>query len=90
MFAVELSQHAQKFLDKLDKHIRERIEERLKRLGENPIPTDAKFICRANGDKVFRYRIGDYRALYKVKETERVVLIAKIDKRPRVYDRIDL
>ena len=31
--------------------------------------------------------MGGYRALYKVKEAEKIVLIAKIDKRPRVYDR---
>lgn len=54
---------------------------------DEPVPADAKFICRDNGEKVFRYRIGDYRALYKVKENEKVVLIAKIDKRPTVYDR---
>ncbi|HIH13988.1 MAG TPA: type II toxin-antitoxin system RelE/ParE family toxin [Nanoarchaeota archaeon] len=90
MFCVELSQHAQRFLNKLDAHIKLRIEERLKRLGENPVPSDVKFICRADGDKVFRYRIGDYRALYKVKETDKIVLIAKIDKRPRVYGRLDL
>jgi len=90
MFYVELSQHAQRFLEKSDAHIKLRIEERLKRLGENSVPSDAKFICRADGDKVFRLRIGDYRALYKVKEAEKIVLIAKLDKRPRVYDKLDL
>jgi len=55
----------------------------LKRLADNPIPSDAKFLGRHKGEKVFRYRIGDYRALYKVKE--KVVLIVKIDKRSRVY-----
>ena len=85
MYAVELSQRAQKFLEKLDKHLRARIEERLRRLGENPVPSDSKFITRENNDKIFRYRIGNYRALYKVKENEKVVLITKIDKRPRVY-----
>ena len=85
MYSVELSQKSQKFLDKLDKHIKERIEDRLKNLTENPIPSDAKFICRENGDKIFRYRIGDYRALYKVREKESIVLVTKIDKRPRVY-----
>ena len=86
MHYVELSQKAQKFLGKLDKTIRERIEERLRKLGPEPIPSDAKFIYRDNEDKVFRYRIGDYRALYKVKDKEKIVLIAKIDKRPRVYN----
>ncbi len=86
-YSVDLSQNAQKFLEKLDKSISMRIEQRLKRLGETPIPSDSKFICRYGNDKVFRYRIGDYRALYKVKDKEKIVLIAKIDKRPRVYER---
>ena len=73
-------------MDKLDRHIRERIETRLKNLSQTPIPSDAKFIVRDNdGDKIFRYRIGDYRALYKVKEKEKIVLVTKIDKRPRIY-----
>ena len=50
MHAVELSQKSQKFLEKLDKHIKERIEERLRKLGENPVPSDAKFICRDDAD----------------------------------------
>jgi len=87
VYAVELSQRAQKFLQKLDKHIGERIEDRLRKLGGNPIPSDAKFIARDDNDKVFRYRIGDYRALYKVKDNEKIVIVAKIDKRPRVYSR---
>ncbi|MBI1969050.1 type II toxin-antitoxin system RelE/ParE family toxin [Candidatus Woesearchaeota archaeon] len=87
MYAVDLSERAQKFLEKLDDHIRQRIEDRLRRLSEQPVPSDAKFIGREKGDKVFRYRIGDYRALYKVKEAENIVLVAKIDKRPRIYER---
>jgi mRNA interferase RelE/StbE len=86
VYNVELSQRAQKFLDKLDKHIKERIENRLRKLKENPIPSDAKFIGRDNNEMVFRYRIGEYRALYKVKEIQKIILIAKIDKRPRVYN----
>lgn len=86
MYEVHLSQAAQKVLERYDKQIQDRIKERLKRLAEIPIPTDAKFIARdENNEKIFRYRIGDYRALYKVKEN--IVLIIKIDKRPRVYER---
>ena len=85
MYSVELSQKSQKFLEKSDNNISQRIEDRLKNLAENPFPADAKFIYRDKGDKVFRYRIGDYRALYKVKDTEKIILVTKIDKRPRVY-----
>lgn len=80
-----MSQDAQGFLVKLDAHISKRIKERLTKLATFPVPTDAKFIIRQDSDKVFRIRIGDLRALYKVKEKENVILIAKIDKRPRVY-----
>ena len=85
MYSVELSQKASKFLDKLDKYLSERIKDRLKILSENPVPSDAKFINREDNDKVFRLRIGDYRALYKLKEKQKVILVAKVDKRPRVY-----
>ncbi len=88
MFQLHLSQNAQKFLDKLDNHISSRIILGLKKLMLNPIPSDAKFLYRdADNEKVFRVRIGDYRALYKVHQGNNVVLIAKIDKRPRVYDK---
>lgn len=58
----------------------------MKKLAENPVPSDAKFMGREEGEKIFRYRIGNYRALYKIKEQEKIVLITKIDKRPRVYE----
>jgi mRNA interferase RelE/StbE len=85
LYEVHLSQKAAKFLDKLDNQISDRIKSKLKSLSTNQVPSDSKFITRENGDKVFRIRIGDYRSLYKVKETEKIILVTKIDKRPRVY-----
>ncbi|MBI3033282.1 type II toxin-antitoxin system RelE/ParE family toxin [Candidatus Woesearchaeota archaeon] len=87
MYFVDLSQRADKFLDKLPNQQKERIQDRLKRLKDNPVPNDVKFIGRdGDGEKIFRYRIGDYRALYKIKDKEKIVLITKIDRRPHVYD----
>jgi len=64
------------------------VEERLKNLSSNPVPSDAKFIGRdKDTEEIFRYRIGEFRALYKVKDAEKIVLVAKIDKRPQVYER---
>ena len=85
MYSIVLSQKALHYLKELDKNIETRLRKRLKRLEENPVPTDTKFLGRHQNDKVFRYRIGDYRALYKIKDKEKVVLITKIDKRPKVY-----
>lgn len=85
MYLIEFSTKAKKFLTKLDKHIALRVAERLEKLTDNPVPSDVVFIGREGGDKVFRYRIGDYRALYKLKDSDKLILITKIDKRPRVY-----
>lgn len=88
MHNLEYSNKAKKFLKSLDKHIIERILNSLERLKNNPILSDSKFIGRdENGEKVFRCRMGDYRALYKLKESEKIILITKIDKKPRVYDK---
>lgn len=87
MFSIEFANQPNDFLRKLDKHILERIVKRIERLKDEPVPSDAKFIGRENGEKVFRYRIGSYRILYKLKEKDNVVLITKIDKRERVFDK---
>jgi len=86
MYFVELSVKAQEFLDKLNDDVRERIEKRLKNLENNPVPSDSKFIGRDDGEMVFRYRIGKFRALYKVKEVQKIILVTKIDKRDKVYN----
>lgn len=83
---VTLSVRAHKYVEKLAADTRHRLEERLKRLAQDPVPQDAKFLGRdALGERVFRYRVGAYRVLYKLKKDE--VLVAKIDKRPRIYRR---
>ncbi|MFH1276074.1 MAG: type II toxin-antitoxin system RelE/ParE family toxin [Candidatus Woesearchaeota archaeon] len=86
-YQIHLSDKVSRFLQKLDVHVKERLKLRLKNLEDNPVPSDAKFIVREGKDRIFRYRLGDYRALYKVKYSEGIVLIAKLDKRPRIYHR---
>jgi len=86
MYLVVYSVKAKEFMKKLDKNSAERVFSWIDNLRNNPFPQDSEFISRENGDKIFRYRIGDFRALYKIKENDKVVLIVKVDKRPRVYD----
>ena len=87
MHFLEFSNQAKKFLKGLDNSIIERILKRIEKLKQEAVPSDAKFIGRENNDKIFRYRIGNYRILYKIKEQEKNILIVKIDKREKVYDK---
>ncbi|MFA4975855.1 MAG: type II toxin-antitoxin system RelE/ParE family toxin [Candidatus Paceibacterota bacterium] len=86
MFELEYSKSSKKFLKSSEKELLSRIFSKLEMLKNNPVPSDAKFIGREDNDKIFRIRIGKYRILYRIKETEKIILVSKIDKRERVYD----
>ena len=58
----------------------DKIDETLK---DHAVPHDAKTIVGHHG--VFRIRIGDYRALYRINNADKKVVIIKLDKRSRVY-----
>ncbi|MBU2616942.1 MAG: type II toxin-antitoxin system RelE/ParE family toxin [Nanoarchaeota archaeon] len=86
VFKLNYSSQSRKFLRNLDKPIFKRIIVRLEKLEKEPIPSDSKFIGRDNGERVFRYRIGNYRVLYKIKEKNNILLVSRIDKRQRIYN----
>ena len=80
-FRIFLHKKASNFLEKLPKKDKERIIEKLKQL----IRLDIVKI--AGEPDTFRLRIGDYRALFKIYEREKTIVIVKIDIRGRVYRR---
>jgi mRNA interferase RelE/StbE len=87
MWKTEFTQTAEKQFDKLDKEIRrtlkryiiERLETELdpKRFGK-PLTGNLK--------EFWRYRIGDYRLIYKIQEAKVTVLVVRIAHRKNVYD----
>ena len=85
MFAVEFGTDAKKFLKKSEKEIADRIVNRIKKLREEPFPSDVKRVV-GKKDKIFRVRVGDYRIQYSVFYEKNLIFISDIDKRERVYD----
>ncbi len=84
MFSVEFSNQSEKFLKNCERKLSFRILENVKQLLIEPVPHKS---VRVQGkEHTFRIRIGDYRVLYEMYWKEKVILIAKIDKRARVYD----
>ncbi len=83
-YRTKLASPAQKFLDKADRSLLDRIVDRLRRLEAEPFPSDSKRVL-GRREKVFRIRVGDYRILYVVDIEKDVILIADIDKRSRIY-----
>ena len=87
LFPAEFSSRAEKYIKKLDKLMNNRIKERINKLEEDPFPKEVERVEGYKGEKIFRVRVGDQRILYIVRYNPNKLIITKIDKRPRVYDR---
>ncbi len=85
-FGIHYDKQPEKFLSKVDKNISEKLINKIEvALTGNPVPQNAKTVVGEHG--VFRIRIGDYRALYRVDYSNNKIIVFKLDKRPKVYDR---
>ena len=87
LFPAEFSTKANLYIKKLDDLTKRRIKEKIDKLEEDPFPKDVKRVEDYKGEKVFRVRIGNQRILYLVRYNPNRLIITKIDKRSRVYDR---
>lgn len=72
-----------KFIAKQERAIQERISKALNGLAIRPPLGDIKPL-KGQG-KVMRLRVGTYRVIFKVNNTEQIVLILTIDNRGDVY-----
>lgn len=84
---IEISEEAERFLDKLyksDKKSVVQIHKKLLMVSENP----KQFGKPLKGDKsgIWRYRFGDYRILCNLKDSVMVILVLEIGNRKDVYD----
>lgn len=71
-------------MERAERKLTERLIAKIRKLMEELVPRDAKIIEGSN-KRIFRVRVGDYRILYEIYYEEKLIVIAKIDKRERVY-----
>ena len=82
-FSIEYDNQPLNFLKKQDKHIIKRIMDKIEEvLTNNSVPHNVKTMAGENG--VYRIRIGDYRALYRINRIESKIVIFKLDKRSKI------
>jgi len=62
--------------------LRERIRDAVDGLAEDPRPAG---VVKLAGRDDYRVRVGDYRIVYAVDDTERVVIVARIAHRREIY-----
>jgi mRNA interferase RelE/StbE len=82
-YRVTLTVAAVKERGRLDSAVRGRVDEMLKGLRDEPRPAGVKKLAGSKLD--WRVRIGDYRILYEIDDTEQLVTVWRIAHRREVY-----
>ena len=82
-FAVEVKPSARKELEALPDNLLARVIRKLEALGLNPRPAGCK---KLKGYKdQWRVRVGDWRVVYIIDDTAKVVSVTRIAHRSQVY-----
>ena len=81
-YTVVLTQKAQKQLDKLSDDIAEPIIKTISALENNPRPVGCKKLKGRNG---YRIRVGNYRVIYEIFDTELIVDVIAVGHRKDIY-----
>lgn len=82
MYEILIKESAKRFLKKLDKKNRKRILDKIEELKDNPkkgIP------LVGNLAGLWKLRIGDYRATYRVFHEKLIISVIKIGHRKNIY-----
>lgn len=82
VYTVHIGHSAQKHITALSKPLQKRITTRLLLLQSNPYEQGEKL---EGAEDLYRIRIGDYRAIYQVKDRELIVLVLRVGHRGDVY-----
>ncbi|MBI4512683.1 MAG: type II toxin-antitoxin system RelE/ParE family toxin [Gemmatimonadetes bacterium] len=81
-YRLGIKRSAAKELEELPTKDRRRITRKIQQLGDEPRPPGCE---KLSGHERYRLRQGDYRILYEVDDTDRLVTVVKIGHRSDVY-----
>lgn len=82
MYSIQIEKNAEEFLKKLPKGDAEIIIKKIYSIRENPF----RFLNRLQGNKLWRLRIADYRAIVDVIVSANKILVLRIGHRKNVYN----
>lgn len=82
-YEIELSNKAAKQLKKLSADIRDRINEKILELADNPRPSGV--VKLENTGNKYRIRVGNYWILYEIQDDILIVKVVRVGHRRDVY-----
>lgn len=81
MYSIQIEENAEKFLKKLSKKDSEMILKKIYSIRDNPF----RFLKRLQGEKLWRLRIANYRAIVDVFISVNKIIVLRIGHRKNVY-----
>ena len=85
MYKILYLDSVQKDMERLDRPTRKRILNKIeKHLAKDPKELGRPLVGQFQG--LWRYRVGDFRVIYKVAEEEILIIVARVGHRKNVYD----
>lgn len=86
VYNVVYDEKVYKDLKSLDKSIAKRILNQIEtKLAADPVHLGKELTGEFKG--YYRFRVGDYRVVYKISQTEVLILVLRISHRKDIYDR---
>ena len=82
MYSIQIEKNAEDFLKKLQKKDAEIILNKIYSIRENPF----RYLKRLQGEKLWRLRIADYRAIVDVIISMNKIIVLRIGHRKNIYD----
>ena len=82
MYSIQIEKNAEDFLKKLQKKDAEIILNKIYLIRENPF----RYLKRLQGEKLWRLRIGDYRAIVDIIISMNKIIVLRIGHRKNIYD----
>lgn len=83
MFQIEITETAKNFLKGIQKKDVEMVLKKIYSIRDNPY----RFLKRLKGEKLWRLRIGDYRAKVDLIISMNKIIVVRIGHRKNIYDR---
>lgn len=81
MYSIQIEENAEKFLKKLNRKDADMILNKIYSIRDNPF----RFLKRLQGEKLWRLRIADYRAVVDVLISANKIIVLRIGHRKNVY-----
>lgn len=87
MFEIILSPDARAFYAKADSPLAKKLGRAFERLEDDPRTTNNAKPLKGDLAGYWRYRVGDWRIVYRISDAEQTVLVTVIAHRRDVYER---